>query len=227
MLRPRVIVLLASLPVIGTAAPLAAQRLEVAARIGYSPSSGTEFLVVDNVGGVYRSWDGAALSMGALASYWPLTHFGMLGTFDLRLARAYETQPANDPHPARTIDTSTTQLNVSLRLAVRQAVGRAFQLTAGIGPVMVRFGDAEYYGILGSYLARQTAFGVAGGLSAHWGISPRLRLTLSAEDVVCRVQRQAVALPGPNTPGGPGISSVDAPLLHQLTFSAGVSARVL
>ena len=77
MLRPRVIVLPASLLAIATAKPLTAQRLEVAARIGYSPPSGMQFQLASQYGYVDRSWDGGGLSIGAVASYWPLTHFGV------------------------------------------------------------------------------------------------------------------------------------------------------
>ena len=227
MLRPRVIVPSVSLLATAIATPLTAQRLEVAARLGYSPPTGTLFQLND---GETRSWEGGAVSVGVLASYWPLTHLGIQGTVDLRLARAYTTYPT---FPALglfrgpvTFDTSTTQLAASLRVAARQVIAQDLVLTASLGPAMIRFGHAEYGATLSPYFVRQIAYGVAGGLSATCIFSSRINLTLSAEDVVYQLQQKAVALPL-NPPSGLGVSSVDAPLWHEFTFSAAVSVRVL
>jgi hypothetical protein len=93
MLRRRVIVLSASLLATAIATPVTAQRLEVGARIGYSPPTGTLFQVI--AGGVIRSWDGSSgLSVGAVASYWLLAHLGIQGTVDLRFARHYVAEGA-------------------------------------------------------------------------------------------------------------------------------------
>ena len=228
MLRPRVIVFSVSLLATAIATPLTAQRLEVAARIGYSPPSATLFQVND---GATRSWEGGALSIGVLASYWPLTHLGIQGTIDLRLARAYTTYttyPALGPSPRSvTFDTSSAQLAASLRVAARQVIAQDLLLTASLGPAMIRLGDAEYgdHGTLSPYFVRQIAYGVAGGLSAGCAFSSRLSLTLSAEYVAYQLQQKAVALPilQPESP----IYSVDAPPWHEFTFSAAVSFRVL
>jgi hypothetical protein len=236
MLRPRVIVLSASLLATAIATPLTAQRLEVAARVGYSPPTGTQFQVA-HAGSDIRSWNGGALSVGAVASYWLLSHFGIQGTVDLRLTRHYVTEvttPSNcwgvpgcgfpGPPP---VDASASQLVASLRLAARQELGNRLQLSAGLGPAMIRFGDVEYQpsGPLDFTLANRTAYGVAGGLSAAYAVSSRLRLTLSTDDVIFRVRPAAAPIPAGN-PGG-GFTTVVAPLQHEFTFSAVVSVLVL
>jgi hypothetical protein len=227
MLRPRVIVLSASLLAIAIATPLTAQRLEVAARIGYSPPTGTLFQVND--GGI-RSWDGSGLSIGAVASYWLRAHLGIQGTVDLRFARHYVAEAAwtspcytvvcGQPvlNPPVLLDTSATQLVASLRLAARQALGPRLELSASLGPAMILFGHSEYKPSgSGDYaLAQNYAYGVAGGLSAACALSSRLRLTVSTDDVVFRVQPAAS-----QTYGGA------APLWHDFTFRAAVSVRLL
>jgi hypothetical protein len=229
MIGPRVLVLGAWLAAAVTAQPANAQRVELAPRIGYSPPTGTQFRITRMDGTVVRSWDGSGLSIGAIASYWPLTHFGIQGTVDVRLTRAYATNPARFGFiPAGPpIDTSTTQVVASLRLAARKRLRQALQLTAGLGPAMIRFGDSEYgyYGTLYAGFARQTAYGVVGALSVAYVFSSRVHFTLSTEDAVYRVQRKPVALPIV-TPGG-GTASLEAPLWHQFTVSAAVSMRLL
>jgi hypothetical protein len=229
MLRPKVFFPAWLLAVV-VAAPLTAQRLQIGARFGYSPSTGTQFQMND---GSYRSWEGRAASVGVVASYWPLTHFGIQGTVDLRRTRAYETFPSlPDPFTGTvrevTFATSTTQLAASLRFAVRQTVGQRLQLAASLGPAMIRLGDAEYnnwYGTLSPYYLHRIAYGVVGGLSAAYALSTRLGLTLSAEDVTYQLQQKAVALPI-LTPDF-AIESIGAPTWHEFTFSAAVSFRIL
>ncbi len=232
MLRPRVIALSASLLATAIATPLTAQRLEIGARFGYSPPTGTQFFRTLGDGFVVRSWDGGGLLVGALASYWPLAHFGIQGTVDLHLTRAYATTPNGllSLVPGKPDETSTTQLVASLRLAARQAAGRRLQLAASLGPAMIRFGDSEY-GVgpfLDSYGAHQTAYGVAGGLSAAYAFSSRLRLTVSTEDVIYQVWQRALG-PPLETPAPPEMqtASVQAPLSHEFTVSAAVSVLVL
>jgi len=226
MLRPRVAVLSALLLATAIATPLTAQRLEIAARVGYSPPTGTQFQMN---GGAYRSWEGDARSLGVLASYWPLTNFGIQSTVDLRFTRAYETWPGFLALAGpRTFATNTTQLTASLRVAVRQAVGQRVHFTASLGPAMLRLGDAEYnnwYGTLSPYYLHRIAYGLAAGLSAAYAFSSRLSLTVSAEDVAYQLQQKAVALPI-ITPDFE-IDSVEAPAWHQFAVSAAVSFRVL
>jgi len=218
MLRPRVIALSASLLAAAIATPLTAQRLEVAARIGYSPPTGTLFQAND--GGI-RSWDGSGLSIGAVASYWLLAHFGIQGSVDFRLARHYVTDssatlcsPAGcpPPRPPVLLDPSATQMTASLRLVARRALGPRLELSASLGPAMILFGHSEYQpsGSADYALAQNYAYGVAGGLSAACALSSRLRLTVSTDDVVFRVQPAAVDF-------------VAAPLRHEFTLSAAVS----
>ena len=225
MSRSHVIVPLASLLAMVTAMPLTAQRLEIAARTQYSPASGTQFRMND---GAWRSWDGNAFSIGMLASYWPLRHFGMEGTVDLRFTRAYETFPGLLLPGPRTVDTSTTQLTASLRLAVRQAFGPRLHLTASLGPAMLRLGDAEYNdwgGTLSPTYLHRIAYGVVGGLAAAYAVSARLSLSVSAEDVAYRLSQKPVTLPIV-TPDFE-IVSMEAPAWHTLAVSAGLSLRVL
>jgi hypothetical protein len=235
MLRPRVIAVSASLLTIALAAPVTAQRLEVAVRIGYSPPTGTLFQV--GAESDIRSWDGSGLSIGAAASYWPRAHVGIQGTVDLRFARHYVTegawtsecmpvlcQPVLNP-PVR-LETSATQLVASLRLAARRALGPGIELSASLGPAMILFGHSEYQpgGSAAYALAQNYAYGIAGGLSAAYALSSRLRLTVRTDDAVFRVQPAAVR--GGFTSAGWQIYSVTAPLRHQLTFSAAVSVGV-
>ena len=231
MLRPRVIVLPASLLAIATAKPLTAQRLEVAARIGYSPPSGTQFQLASQYGYVDRSWDGGGLSIGAVASYWPLTHFGVQGTLNVRFTRHYATYvhapcsgiPGCLP-PTAPLDTSATQLVASLRLAARQALGHRLHLSASLGPAIIRFGDSEY-GAGDRFdwlsLANRYELGVTGGLSAAYAFSSRVRLTVGTDNVVLRVHSAAASM------SYWGWTTVVIPLEHEFTVSAAVSVRVL
>ncbi len=227
MLRPRVIVLSASLLATTIATPLTAQRLEVAARFGYSPPTGTLFQVP---GYAIRSGDGDGLSIGAVASYWPLAHFGIQGSADFRFARHHVTYYGGlfcvlapcPPGNTALVDTSATQMTASLRLVARQALGPRLQLSASLGPAMVLFGHSEYQpSQLPQYsLTQNYAYGVAGGLSAAWAVASRLRLTVSTDDVVFRVRpaaQMSTSVP----------LVVAAPLRHEFTVSAGLSVRVL
>jgi hypothetical protein len=230
MLRARATVCSALLLAAVTAVPARAQRLEVGVRIGYSPPTATEFRRTLGDGFVVRSWDGGALSIGALASYWPLAHFGIQGTADLRVTRAYGTFPNGivSVIAAPPSGTSTTQLIASVRLAARQAVGRRLQLGASLGPAMIRFGDSEFgSGPLLDGFVHRTAYGVAGGVSAAYTVSSRLRLTVSTEDVIYQV-RQVPLGPFLNTPAPPDhlAVSVEAPHWHDLTVSAGLSVGI-
>jgi hypothetical protein len=227
MLRPRVIALSVSLLATAIAPPLTAQRFEVAARIGYSPPTGTLFQV-NSMEGVIRSWDGSGLSIGAVASYWLLTHFGIQGTVDLRFAQHYLAEGAwSSPcytivcgppvlNPPILLNTSATQLVASLRLAARRALGPRLELSASLGPAMILVGHSEYQpgGSADYALVQNYAYGVAGGLSAACALSSRLRLTVSTDDVVFRVQPAARYW-------------VAAPLRHEFTLSSAVSVLVL
>ena len=225
MSRTRVILLSASLLTIAAATPLTAQRLEVAVRAGFSPPTGTQLRV--NGFSSSRSWEGRAVSLGVLATYWPLSHFGVQGTVDLRRTRAYATWTTQLPPFGGTVDTTATQLAVSLRLAVRQAVGQRLQFAASLGPTVIRFSDAEYGQILAPFFLRRTSYGIAGEFSAAYAVSSHLSLTVSTADVVYRLQQKAVALPiNVNAPEGE-VDSVEAPMWHQFTVRAGVSFRVL
>jgi hypothetical protein len=240
MLRPRVLVLAASLLATATVQLANAQRVEVAARIGYSPPTGTLFQVA-HPGVVYRSWDGGGLSVGAVASYWLLAHFGIQGTGALLFTRHHVVGDTSScfgppgcglPGPPP-IDAGATQVVASLRIAARQALGNQLQVSASVGPAVIHFGDAQYQPSEPSQsqpsipmdvaLASRTAYGVAGGLSAAFACSSRLRLTLSADDMVFRVRPAAV--PICCVPSG-GFTTVVARLQHEFTFSALVGAWV-
>jgi len=229
MLRPRLIVVVASLATVATATPLPAQRLEVGARIGYSPPTGTQFQLNASA----RSWEGSALSIGAEVSYWPLAHFGIQGTVDRRFTRAYETYasfpPLGPPVAQVTFDTATTQLAASLRLAARQTVARDLVLTASLGPAMLRLGDAEYsaqYGTLPPYLLGRTAWGVVAGLAATCLYSSRLSVTVSTEYAAYQLQQTGAPIDLNEPALGQDDPSVSAPPWHELTFSAAVSVRI-
>lgn len=228
MLRAPVIVLPALLLAIATATPLTAQRLEVGTRFGYSPPIGTQFQMNN---GEDRSWEGSAVSIGALVSYWPFTHFGIQGTVDLRLTRAYETystfRALGPPFGSQaTFDTTTTQLAASLRVAARQVVAQDLLLTASVGPAMLRLGDAEYNVTLSPYLLHRIAYGFVAGLSVGCIYSSRLSVILSAEYAAYQLQ-QTGAQPELNAPGlGEGGSPGDTPSWQEFTFSAAVSVRV-
>ncbi len=230
MLRPRIIVLSASLLAIAAATPLTAQRLEVGGRLGYSTATGTQFRQTFVDGSVTRSWDGGGFSVGALGSYWPLTHFGIQGTVDLRLTRAHASERMGllGPVPGPSPETRTTQLVASVRLAARQAVGRRLQLAASVGPAMIRFGGSEYGDgpFLDSLLVHRIAYGVAGGVSATCSFSSRLRLTVSAEDAVYRAQ-QTSFIPNPMAPVPNPLASVEAPWWQAFSVSVAVGAWVL
>jgi len=240
MLRPCVIALSVSLLAIAIATPLTAQRLEVAAHIGYSPASGTQYYLASGTqlqlatgyGYVVRSWDGGGFIIGAVASYWPLTHFGIQGTLDLRFTRHYATwvPPLNNcvglpclNNGPELVDTSATQLVASLRLAARQALG-PLHLSASLGPAIIRFGDSEYaaadrFDWLS--LANRYEVGVTGGLSAAYAFSSRVRLTVGTEDLVLRVHSEAASM------SYWGWTTVVIPLEHEFTFSVVASVRVL
>ena len=234
MLRPRVIVVSVSLLATVIATPLTAQRLEVAARIGYSPPTGTQFQLADDYGTAVRSWDGGGVMIGAVASYWPLSHFGIQGSVDLRFTRHYATfvpgpnicsgLPCLNIVP-ELVDTSATQLVASLRLAARQALGHRLQLSASLGPAIIRFGDSEY-GAGSRFdhfsLASRYEVGVAGGLSADYAFSSRLRLTVGTDDILLRVHPAAAS-----EASSLGWTAVVTPQEHEFTFSAVVSVRVL
>jgi len=239
MVRPRIAVLSASLLATAIATPLTAQRLEVAARIGYSPASGTQYYLASGTLGqlatrnsyVVRSWDGGGFIIGAVASYWPLTHFGIQGTLDLRFTRHYATfdrQPCfglpGCLPPVAPIDTSARQLVASVRLTARQALGHRLHLSAGLGPAIIRFGDSEYsaadrFDWLS--LANRYELGVTGGLSGAYAFSSRIRLTVGIDDLVLRVHSVAASM------SDWGWTTVVIPLEHQFTFRAAVSVRVL
>ena len=241
MLRPRVIVPSVSLLATAIATPLTAQHLEVAARIGYSPASGTQYYLASGTqfqlatgnGHVVRSWDGGGFIIGAVASYWPLTHFGIEGTLDLRFTRHYATWvpppnncvglPCLDNGP-ELVDTSATQLVASLRLAARQALGHRLHLSASLGPAIIRFGDSEY-GAADRFdwlsLANRYELGVTGGLSAAYAFSSRVRLTVGTDDLVLRVHSAAASM------SYWGWTTVVIPLEHEFTFSAVATVLAL
>jgi hypothetical protein len=217
-----------------TATALAAQRVEIAARIGYTAPAGTQFRLANaNPGSssAVRSWDGGGLSVGAAASFWLNPHVGVQATADLRFIRHHATYdfactvcvpiPGMLPPP---VDTNAMQLVASLRLAARQGLGDRLQLGASVGPAMIRFGASEYRapqtpgaGYPGPYfLAHRATYGVAVGLSAAYVVRPRVRLSLSADDVVYR------AWPADAS----SWSAVAVPIQHELTFSAVAAVTV-
>ena len=221
MLRARVIVLPATLLAIASATPLAAQRLEVAARIGYSRPTGTLWSapVLDE-----RVWGGASVSVGGTVAWWPLTHFGVQGSVDLRLARQYGTYSPCPPgvpclpNIAGPWDTVGTRLVMPLRLAARQDLGGRFQFGATLGPAVVRFGPAPYT-MLSYHLAHRYAVGVACGLSATLAMLSPFSLRLGADEVIVRLN--------PANPLAQPSTAAVAPLQHEFTVSAAVSVRVL
>ncbi|MFI5372907.1 MAG: hypothetical protein ACHQ52_15235 [Candidatus Eisenbacteria bacterium] len=222
--------------VLGTAtAPrLTAQRVEIAARIGYAAPAGLQFQASSTTIGSsteVRSWNGGGLSVGATGSYWLNARFGIQGTADLRFTRHHATFayscttlciPIN--LPPGPVDASATRLIASLRFSARQRVGDRLQLGAGVGPALIRFGDSEYrplitpglgYQVVYS-LANRTTYGVAVGLSAAYVVAPRFRLSVSADEVFYRVWPAEASSWG----------EVVAPIQHEFTLSAAAVVGV-
>lgn len=217
-----------------TAPRLNAQRVEIAAHIGFSAPTGTRFALADSTAGssaAVRSWNGGGLSVGATAAYWLNTHFGVQGTADLRFMQHRATfdyscttscVPINQVGP---VDAATTHLALSLRFTARQRLGDRLQLGAGVGPALIRFDDWEYRSPSAALdpgspavglLASRAAFGVAVGLSAAYVVSPRFRLSVSADDVLYRAQPA----------GESSWTTVTTPMQHEVTFSMAAAVTV-
>jgi hypothetical protein len=213
------------------ARPLAAQRIEIATRVGYSPPTGTLFQLGSGSSAL-RAWDGGGPSVGATAAYWLTAHFGVEGTADARFVGHYADPGVCAPGiPCNLregpVDTRATQLLASLRFAARQRLGERFRVGASLGPAIVRFGDSEYRacslnppGVCGLYyFAHRLVYGFALGVSAAYALSPRFLLSVGADDAMYRVQ------PAAALSAGFGAELV-TPLQHQLTFSVVTSILV-
>lgn len=235
MIRPAFIVASVSLLATAMAPRVMAQRVEIAARIGYTAPTGTRFRLADSTAGssaAARSWNGGGLSVGATASYWLSARFGVQGTADLRFMRHHATFayscttlciPVN--LPPGPVDASATHLVASLRFTARQRVGDRLQLGAAVGPALVRFDDFEYRSPSSAsdpgapavgLLAYRAVAGVAVGLSAACVVSPRFRLSLSTDEVIYRVWPADAS----------SWSQVVAPIQNELTLSAVAAVAV-
>jgi len=225
MLHPRVTAVLALLLSTAAAPGLAAQGLEIAARIGYAAPTGTQF---QRVGSwmqspytAFQSWDGGGLAVGTTASYWLSTHFGVAGTADLHYTRHQATWGCPPgvacvalPAP---VDANATNLVASLRLAARQELVNRLQLGASVGAAVIRWGDYEYQSEPPYYtLTNRTTDGVAAGLSAAYALASRFRLSVYSDVVVFRVR------PAPSS----GPTTVVAPMQHQFTVGATAAVSV-
>lgn len=123
------------------------------------------------------------------------------------------------------VDAAATHLALSLRLAARQRLGDRLQLGASAGPALIRFDDWEYRSpssandpgapAVGLVAARAT-FGVAVGVSAAYVVSARFRLSVSADDVVYRVQPA----------GASSWTTVTTPMQHEITLNAAAAVTV-
>jgi len=226
MLHPRVIVMSASLLAAAIAPSLAAQRVEVAVRIGHSAPTGTQFQLTNSIEAV-RVWDNGGLSVGFSASYWVSGHFGVQGTADLQFTRHQGSWVYSgpccipmEPGPG-TMDANATNLLASLRLALRQGLGGRLQLGVSLGPALIRFGDAEQSQAPDYALAHRTTYGVAAGLSAACALSSRFRFSVGTDYVAFRVQ-----------PAAPSFTMLQwswtavAPMQHQFTVSAMAAVTV-
>lgn len=216
----------------GTAPHLAAQRVEIAARVGVAAATGTQF-ELNSATTAVRSWDAGGPSAGAAVAISLSRHFGVQAVADLVFLRHHATMtytcsaicaPINVPPGP--LDANATNLIASLRWAARQDFGDRLQLGASVGPAMVRFGDAEYQpssppepGAAALYaLAHRAAFGVAVGVRAAFSVVPRFRVSVSADDLLYRVPPAAASTM-------PGWTAVVTPIQHLLTLSvvAGVT----
>ncbi|HVM44084.1 MAG TPA: hypothetical protein VMT77_11265 [Gemmatimonadales bacterium] len=217
--RPgHVVVLVAAL---ATARPAAAQRLELGVRVGHAAVTGPEF-VLANSGDSARVWDRDGVTVGAGVTYWLGRHVGVRGTADFQFARHRAAWsyfgPCCVPIPAGPGDRDSAVTNVaaSLRLAARFApVGRV-EVGFSAGPALVHLGeqsDASTYAFV-----HTDVVGAAGGVTLAWAPTRRLRLGLSADELLYRVRPADPAL-------FPGFwTTVSAPIQRQLTL--GVTATV-
>lgn len=214
MSRPgHVLVLVTAL---ATARPAAAQRLELGVRAGQARLTGSEVVLLNSVESA-RVWDRGGVTMGATVTYWLGRHLGVRGTTDLQFTRHYAAWsyfgPCCVPIMAGPgdLDSRVTNLAASLRLAARFApVGRV-EMGFSAGPALVHLGEqseASTYAFV-----RTDVMGAAGGVTLAWAPTRRLRLGLSADELLFRVRpADPEMFPGYWT-------TVSAPIQRQLTLS--------
>lgn len=196
--------------------PLVAQRLEVAASVGYATPGATQFSVVIPRAGqpgenTFEGRHEGGIELGGSATFWASSLLGIRvggGVWQTRWKLTSD-QPSSSSDAARLS-------RAFVQLAARTRLGPT-RVSAAVGPALVHFGG-EAYEPGSSWLADESVVGVAAGLHLSLGLGGAFALVVSAENVMYRVKLGQV-VPPPNQP------PTTTPLQHDRRLSAGIALR--